>query len=159
MRLFLMILGLALISNALTIPRASEKNLTPLHASTSTRNLIQRSPANPKQPPKPNPKPALGQAPAKPPQKPTQAPTSAKATATPTPLKASTPTFKIVRPTTPVDTCRLPNIVCEDDYDNTGGLEDESSLVARALDKRGSSREYEAPIGNMVSGREASTPY
>ncbi|KAG9197455.1 hypothetical protein G6514_001552 [Epicoccum nigrum] len=63
------------------------------------------------------------------------------------PVDSTTPTFKIIRVTTPIDTCRLPSVRCEDDYDNVGNLEEEDALVARALEKRGGTREYKAKLG------------
>ncbi|KAF1923337.1 uncharacterized protein M421DRAFT_96135 [Didymella exigua CBS 183.55] len=79
-------------------------------------------------------------------------PELAKPSKSATPTKAANaPTliFKIVRPIAPIDTCRLLCVVHEDNDDNVGGLEDENSLAAQALWKRGSARAFEAAIGSM----------
>jgi hypothetical protein len=68
----------------------------------------------------------------------------------PQPKDVTAPTSKITRVTTPIDTCRLPFVRCEDDYDNIGGLEEEEASAANVLKKRGSAREYTAELGNSV---------
>lgn len=69
----------------------------------------------------------------------------------PQPGDVTAPTSKIIRVTTPIDTCRLPFARCEDDYDNIGGLEEEEEAsAANVLQKRGSAREYTAELGNSV---------
>lgn len=42
---------------------------------------------------------------------------------------------------------------CEDDHNNVENLEEEDALVARALEKRGGTREYEAKLGKKVCVR------
>lgn len=69
------------------------------------------------------------------------------------PEGSTTPTFKVIRVNTPIDTCRLPSVRCEDDYDNVENLEEEDALVARALEKRGGTREYKAKLGTKVCVR------
>ncbi|KAH6613040.1 hypothetical protein C7974DRAFT_380748 [Boeremia exigua] len=149
-------LHLSQLLTALTIPR--------IEYDTSVRSssliggagewLHQRSPTKPAVP-----KPKISQnvAPVQPkkPGKP-QNPAPAKPSATPSPTKsviasnvpsATVPNLNVVRPTRPIDTCMLPNFVCEDDYDNIGGLENGSNLATRGLEKRGNTRRFDADIG------------
>jgi hypothetical protein len=66
------------------------------------------------------------------------------------PGDVAAPTSKVIRVTTPINTCRLPFVRREDDYENIGGLEEDEASVANTLEKRGSARKYNANLGNSV---------
>ncbi|KAJ4985095.1 mutanase [Stagonosporopsis vannaccii] len=152
-------LHLSQLLTALTIPRIQHD--TSLRSSSLIEGagewLHERSPTKPVVPkPKTSQQVAPVQ-PAKPLQ--SQKPAPAKPSVTSKPTKsvvassvpsATMPNLNVVRPTTPVNTCMLPTLVCEDDYDNVGGLEDETNLATRGLEKRGNTRKFDADIGNMV---------
>lgn len=109
-----------------------------------------RSPANSNPASSPKKEPKSGQA-SKP-----QSPSSAAPVNLPDrpksqrPGGSTTPTFQVIRITTPIDTCRLPSVKCEDDYDNVENLEEEDALVARELEKRGGARGYDVNLGQKV---------
>lgn len=77
-----------------------------------------------------------------PPQKPPKVPASNKPTPIAQPPSKATPLFKVTRPITPIDTCRVGEIIREDDYDNVGGLETDQIGLARAVTKRGRTRSF-----------------
>jgi hypothetical protein len=85
------------------------------------------------------------------PQQALKAPTLAKSVSNLANSDLATPTSKVTRPTTPIDTCKLPTVSCEDDYDNVGGLDEEVSQTKRALEKRGGTRDFKVDIGASVS--------
>jgi hypothetical protein len=41
-------------------------------------------------------------------------------------------------------------IICEDDYDNVGGLETDQITLARAVAKRGFTRSFEVEVSSAV---------
>lgn len=152
-------LHLSQLLTALTILRVEHDTL--VRSSSLIRGagewLHERSPTKPAVP---KPKISHKMAPVQPtkPGKP-QNPAPAKPSATPSPTNsviasnvpsATVPNLNVVRPTKPIDTCMLPTFVCEDDYDNIGGLEDETNLATRGLEKRGNTRRFDADIGNTV---------
>lgn len=81
-----------------------------------------------------------------PPQKPPKSPASNKPSPIAQPPSKATPSFKVTRPKTPIDTYRVGEPICEDDCDNVDGLETDQIALARAVTKRGPTRSFEVRL-------------